>query len=432
MVLCLFSCMKTTLQYVCTECGYQTKKWQGRCTACGAWNSLVEELSSLDTNSFGTTMSVEPINLADIDTSTLSKDPVLQVPLKEVECVLGKSFLPGSLVLIGGEPGIGKSTLVLQFAKYLQEKQKMLYISGEESLAQLRLRAERLGVTAQVECLMLADVDIISDYLNRQAKDSLDVVVIDSLHTLYSARSGGGIGGVAQIKYAVDLLRRIAKEKNILLLIIGHITKEGDIAGPKTLEHMVDAVFYLEGERDQSIRFLRSVKNRYDTVNTMGVIEMTEAGFVDVSDPSSLFWSKGALDIGSALGMVKQGRRVFVCEVQALVVPTDFGYPRRTVVGVELNRLHFVLAVLQRHFNLKFSNLDVYVKLKGGLSISDPHLDAALAQALISAYKKQVLSEQEAHVGEIELNGKIALHDKAYREEAKKRGLRITDRLESL
>ena len=421
--------MKTTLQFVCTECGYQTKKWQGRCTSCAAWNSLVEQVTTMDTIPLNNGISVEAVALRDIDTSADSTQPVFNLRLAEAECVIGKALLPGSLILIGGEPGIGKSTLVLQFAQYLGSQQKMLYITGEESLSQLRLRAERLLVVDKVDCLMLADVDIIVDYLNRLPKGNLDVVVIDSLHTLYSARSAGGIGGVAQIKYAVDLLRRIAKEKNILLLIIGHITKEGDIAGPKTLEHMVDAVFYLEGERDNHIRFLRSVKNRYDAVNTMGVLEMTERGFIDVSDPSSLFWTKGALDIGSALGMVKQGKRVFVCEVQALVVPTDFGYPRRTAVGIDLNRLHLVLAVLQRHYKLKFNNLDVYVKLKGGLSISDPNLDAALAKALISAYQKQVTSEQEIYVGEIELNGKIALHDKAYRAEAKKRGLAINTQL---
>ncbi len=421
--------MKTTLQFVCTECGYQTKKWQGRCTSCAAWNSLVEQVTTMDTIPLNNGISVEAVALRDIDTSADSTQPVFNLRLAEAECVIGKALLPGSLILIGGEPGIGKSTLVLQFAQYLGSQQKMLYITGEESLSQLRLRAERLLVVDKVDCLMLADVDIIVDYLNRLPKGNLDVVVIDSLHTLYSARSAGGIGGVAQIKYAVDLLRRIAKEKNILLLIIGHITKEGDIAGPKTLEHMVDAVFYLEGERDNHIRFLRSVKNRYDAVNTMGVLEMTERGFIDVSDPSSLFWTKGALDIGSALGMVKQGKRVFVCEVQALVVPTDFGYPRRTAVGIDLNRLHLVLAVLQRHYKLKFNNLDVYVKLKGGLSISDPNLDAALAKALISAYQKQVASEQEIYVGEIELNGKIALHDKAYRAEAKKRGLAINTQL---
>jgi DNA repair protein RadA/Sms len=303
----------------------------------------------------------------------------------------------------------------------------MLYISGEESLAQLRIRAERLAVHSSVDCLMLADIDLVTNYLNRKSKGDLTVVVIDSLHTLYSSKTSGIVGGVSQIKYAVDLLRRVAKEKDILLIIIGHITKEGDIAGPKTLEHMVDAVFYLEGERDNSVRFLRSVKNRYDAVNTLGVIEMKADGFVDVSDPSGLFWTKGNLEVGSALGMVKQGKRVFVCEVQALVVPTDFGYPRRTSVGIDLNRVHLVLAVLQRHLNLKFNTQDVYIKLKGGLAVSDPNLDAALAMALVSAFKKQVLSEQQVYVGEIELNGKFVLHDQAYREEAKKRGLLLDE-----
>ncbi|MBI4836760.1 MAG: DNA repair protein RadA [Candidatus Abawacabacteria bacterium] len=417
--------MKTNLAFVCTECNYQTKKWQGRCSGCGAWNSLVETMSTFESPTFDQSIVVEPVSLLSIDLSEQQLQPVVHIPLQEVECVIGKALLPGSLVLMGGEPGIGKSTLVLQFALYLGANQKMLYISGEESLGQLRLRAERLGITQQIDCLMLADVDLIADYLQRINKGDMSIVVIDSLHTLYSSRRTGGLGGIAQIKYAIDVLRRIAKEKNILLLIIGHITKEGDIAGPKTLEHMVDAVFYLEGERDTTIRFLRSVKNRYDAVNTLGVIEMTERGFKDVKDPGSIFWSKGELDIGSSLGMVKQGKRVFVCEVQALVVATDFGYPRRTSLGIDLNRLHLILAVLQRHLNLKFNTQDVYVKLKGGLAVSDPHLDAALAMALVSAYKKEALPSQQVFVGEIELNGKIVLHDKAFPDEAKKRALNL-------
>lgn len=417
--------MKTHVAFVCTECDYQTKKWQGRCAGCGAWNSLVEKVSTFDAAVFESTVSIEPVALMSVPVSEMQLDPVMKVPLQEVADVMGKALLPGSLVLIGGEPGIGKSTLVLQFARYLGPKQKMLYISGEESLAQLRLRAERLGVLGQVDCLMIADVDMIADYLQKANASELSMVVIDSLHTLYSGRSTGSLGGVAQIKYAIDALRRIAKEKNILLLIIGHITKEGDIAGPKTLEHMVDAVFYLEGERDHTVRFLRSVKNRFDAVNALGVIEMTEKGFQDMVDPSSLFWNNTALDVGSALGMVKQGKRVFVCEVQALVVPSDFGYPRRTSLGIDLNRLHLVLAVLQRHLNLKFNTQDVYVKLKGGLAVMDPHLDAALAMALVSAYQKQVLSHQEVHVGEVELNGRVMLKDAAYKDEAKKRGLKI-------
>lgn len=417
--------MKTHVVFSCTDCDYQTKKWQGRCAGCGAWNSLVEKMSTFEPTTFENTVSIEPVALMSVDISEVYLQPILQLPLREVADVMGKALLPGSLVLIGGEPGIGKSTLVLQFARYLKPKQKMLYISGEESLAQLRLRAERLAVLGQVDCLMLADVDIIVDYLQKSSVGELSMVVIDSLHTLYSSRSSGSLGGVAQIKYAIDALRRIAKEKNILLLIIGHITKEGDIAGPKTLEHMVDAVFYLEGERDHTVRFLRSVKNRYDAVNALGVIEMTEKGFQDMVDPSSLFWNNMPLDIGSALGMVKQGKRVFVCEVQALVVPSDFGYPRRTSLGIDLNRLHLVLAVLQRHLNLKFNTQDVYVKLKGGLAVMDPHLDAALAMALISAYQKQTLSYEEVHVGEVELNGKVMLKDSAYKEEAKKRGLKI-------
>ncbi len=418
--------MKTNVVFSCSECGFETKKWQGRCGECGNWNSLVEKLSSFKKQPGSSLQTIEPVALVDIDITVISQNPILEIPLQEVAGVMKKALLPGGLLLLGGEPGIGKSTLALQFACYLQAKQKMLYISGEETLAQLRIRAERLSTSQQLQCLMLADVDMIVDYLHNE-KNLPDIVVIDSLHVLYSTRSAGNVGSVAQIKYAVDVLRRTAKEKNILMIIIGHVTKDGDIAGPKMLEHMVDAVFYLEGERDGNIRFLRAVKNRFDAVNTLGVLEMTELGFKDAANPDLIFWQQDKPEIGTALGMIRQGKRIFITEVQALVVPTDFGYPRRTSIGYDLNRLHTVLAVLQRQLDLPFNKHDVYIKLKAGLETEDTTLDTAIALALISSVQKTLVREHVIAVGEITLNGHISKASTDYAREAKKRGLKLLE-----
>ncbi|MBP7057379.1 DNA repair protein RadA [Candidatus Gracilibacteria bacterium] len=412
--------MKTSALFVCTECGFETKKWQGKCNNCQQWHTLVESVSTTHRN-LTTTLSLEPVALSDVSISEEEMRPLFALPLAEVQCVMGKALSPASFVLLGGEPGIGKSTLALQIAKYLLPNQTFLYVSGEESMGQLKLRAERLGVVDRVKGMMLADIDLIVEHIRKQP---YDVLVIDSLHTLYSSTTSGTVGSVSQIKYSVDLLRRIAKEQKILLIGIAHITKEGDIAGPKMLEHMVDAVFYLEGERDHTVRFLRAVKNRYDAVNTLGVVEMTEHGFVDMKDPNSLFWSQGELDVGSSLGMIKQGKRIFVTEVQALVVPTDFGYPRRTALGIDINRLHTLLAVLEKQTGAKFHKFDVYIKLKGGITAEDPVLDAAICSALLASYFKKVVPSQSIALGEVELNGKIVLRDPDYRAEIKKRSLK--------
>lgn len=419
--------MKTNVLFVCSDCGYETKKWLGRCSSCGLWNTLTEQITT-EKKAHAPYVKLDPQDLTDVAETGGEGRQLFMVPLTEVNCVMGKALAQSSFVLLGGEPGIGKSTLALQLAKYVPATMSFLYITGEESLGQLRGRAERLGVKERVKGIMLADIDLIADHLREQY---YDVVVVDSLHTLYSSTVAGTVGSVSQIKYAVDLLRRIAKEKQILLIGIAHITKEGDIAGPKMLEHMVDAVFYLEGERDHNVRFLRAVKNRYDAVNTLGVLDMQESGFADVLDPGNLFWTPGPLDIGSSLGMIKQGKRIFVTEVQALVIPSDFGYPRRTALGIDVNRLHTILAVLQKHLQAKFNKYDVYIKLKGGLSSDDPVLDAAIAAALVSSYSQKALPAQTTALGEIELSGRLLLRNHEYAKEAQKRGLKLL-KLDSL
>src|SRR5581483_1497151 len=373
---------KARAVFVCQQCGNRELKWAGRCAECGAWNSLVDTIEQprkadavrLPAGAAGAGVQ----RLAVLAPESLER---LDVPLGEIRRVLGGGLVPGSVVLIGGDPGIGKSTLLLQLAAAMCcQDRTVLYVSGEESARQIKLRAERLGVRAP-ELLLLAetDVDVVLDAVERQRPG---MVVIDSIQTMYSASLGSAPGTVGQLRECAPQLIGLAKRTDVPVFLVGHVTKEGAIAGPRVLEHMVDAVLYLEGERFQAYRILRAVKNRYGSVDELGVFEMTDAGMAGVDSPSAVFLAERvARAPGSAVTVTLEGTRPLVVETQALVSSSFLAMPRRSANGIDAGRLALLLAVLGKRAGLALGNQDVYVNVVGGLRISEPAADLALAMA---------------------------------------------------
>lgn len=397
---------KRTSQYVCQSCGAVAAKWAGKCESCGGWNTLVEEVvevagpKSLNPRSG---RSIDLVGLAGKDTPP----PRRVSGVAEIDRVLGGGLVPGSAVLIGGDPGIGKSTLLLQVVAKLSTAGRCAYISGEEAVDQVRMRAARLGVTsAPVE--LAASTNVRDILATLDAVDRPDVVVIDSIQTMYVETLDSAPGTVAQVRASAQELIRMAKKRGIALLLVGHVTKEGAIAGPRVLEHMVDTVLYFEGERGHQFRILRGVKNRFGPTDEIGVFEMTEAGLMEVPNPSALFLADRQDDVSGAVvfaGM--EGTRPVLVEIQALVAPSPFGTPRRAVIGWDSGRLAMVTAVLEARCGLEFAGRDVFLNVAGGLKITEPAADLAVAAALVSSLTGTACAADTVVFGEIGLSAEV-------------------------
>ena len=415
--------MKSKNFYSCQECGAVHKKWSGKCPDCGAWNSLVEEYETggfgaqggaLSTNLSAKT-SKNPENRNKIELSALDSGvaqiPRINIGIGELDRVLGGGLVPGCAILIGGDPGIGKSTLLIQAAASLANKDnnKVVYVSGEESTDQVRLRAKRLGL--EKSAVKLASATNVLDILKAiDTKDSPTLVIIDSIQTMYVDVLNSAPGTVSQVRACGSELTILAKRKNIALIIVSHVTKDGQIAGPKVLEHMVDTVLYFEGERSHQFRILRSIKNRFGAAGEIGVFEMNDYGLMEVNNPSELFLSASDLNVsGTTVFAGMEGSRPILVEIQALIAPSFIPTPRRAVVGWDLNRLAMVIAVLNSRFGLNLGDKEVYLNIAGGLKINEPAADLAVILALISASKDIVLPKNSAIAGEIGLSGEIRM-----------------------
>jgi DNA repair protein RadA/Sms len=397
--------MRTKTKYLCQECGQQSTMWLGRCPGCGAWNSLVEETISLR-------KAAGPSAFTADAPRPVTEVPVLEeerfsTELGEMDRVLGGGLVPGSLILLGGDPGIGKSTLMLQISQLLSRRMQVLYVSGEESARQVRLRADRLGALSP-GLLLLSETDI--DILERHLRElSPPVAVIDSIQTMFKSELGSAPGSVGQVRECAAQLMRLAKTTGTTIFLVGHVTKEGVIAGPRVLEHMVDTVLYLEGDRRQFFRILRCVKNRFGSTNEIGIFEMSGSGLLEVTNPSALFLvqrSQGGVS-GSAVVAALEGTRPLLVEIQALVSPTGFGMPRRMTAGVDYNRVALIAAVLEKRVGLSLGSHDIYVNAVGGVKIDEPAVDLAIACALTSSFRDVPVDNSMAFAGEIGLTGEL-------------------------
>lgn len=396
---------KSKTVFFCQNCGNEFSKWVGQCPACKEWNTLVEEEKRVTTGKIkGQTMSGrEPVKISEV-VSTEGERFLTGLP--ELDRVLGGGLVKGSMTLIGGDPGIGKSTLLLQVCNHMARMgRRVLYISGEESMQQIRIRAERLGTLQDLFLLCETNLEIIEEVLR---KENPEVVVIDSIQTMYAEEVASAPGSVSQVREATALLLRLAKGLDISMFLVGHVTKEGAVAGPRVLEHMVDTVLYFEGDRHAAYRILRGVKNRFGSTNEIGVFEMEEKGLVEVENPSAFLLDGRQEDAsGSVVSCILEGSRPMLIELQALVCPTNFGMPRRTVAGMDVNRVNLLMAVLEKRLNLKLQNCDAYVNIAGGLRMNEPAMDLAVVMAVISSYYNKSLDKDTIVFGEIGLSGEV-------------------------
>jgi DNA repair protein RadA/Sms len=426
---------RTRSSFVCQSCGATHTRWQGRCEACGEWNSVVEELtdSGVGAGPKASVASGRPAELVPLAGETESASRV-ETGITELDRVTGGGFVMGSAVLVGGDPGIGKSTLLLQAAAALAQRGKrVVYVSGEEAVAQVRLRARRLGLgQAPVELLSETNVEIILATL--QQGEAADLVIIDSIQTLWTDRADSAPGTVTQVRTSAQALTRFAKRAGSAVVFVGHVTKDGQIAGPRVVEHMVDAVLYFEGDASHAFRILRGVKNRYGATDEIGVFEMTTLGLKEVANPSALFLDQrdeGAA--GSAVFAGMEGTRPVLCEIQALVSPSPLGTPRRAVIGWDAGRLSMVLAVLESRCGVRIGANDIYLNVAGGLKVNEPAADLAVAAALISSLTGASLPSDAVYFGEISLAGGVrpVVHAALRLREAQKLGFRsaVTGRL---
>src|SRR6266508_4705604 len=403
--------------HACSECGYASSRWLGKCPGCGSFGTLVQERQEPDT----AVVSARPLlRLVEVEADEAERIPT-GVP--ELDRVLGGGLVPASLVLVGGEPGVGKSTLLLTALRAVSSNRRALLVTGEESVAQVKLRADRLGGAPDVEILAETELEVVCATLERERPD---VCVIDSVQTLYSSEIGSAPGSVAQVREAAGRLLRVAKESGVAVFLVGHVTKDGSVAGPRVLEHLVDCVLQFEGDRYREHRVLRAVKNRFGSTNEIGVFEMTAAGLVGVPDPSALFGRVEAGEVGSAVACTLEGTRPILLEIQALVAPTDLAMPRRVATGIDPKRLAMIVAVLARHARLPLGQADVFCNVAGGVRIEEPGADLAVALAIASAAKGVPTHDGLAAFGEIGLTGRLRPASQAERrlEECAKFGLK--------
>ena len=396
---------KAKQMYFCQECGYESTKWLGQCPGCKCWNTFVEEKIVVGAGKHaGKTEAAAPTSILDV---TTSEDTRIGTGMKELDRVLGGGIVKGSLTLVGGDPGIGKSTLLLQVCRNLTSADhKVLYASGEESLQQIKLRAERLGgFTKDMLLLSETNLDAVEGAIT---KIMPEVVVIDSIQTMYIEDVTSGAGSVSQVREVTSRLMRIAKQLNVAIFIVGHVTKEGTVAGPRTLEHMVDTVLYFEGEKNALYRILRGVKNRFGSTNEIGVFEMKDTGLYEVENPSQVMLNGRPLDAaGSVVVCSMEGTRPILIEIQALVCQTNFNLPRRTSVGIDYNRVNLLMAVLEKRAGLMLAGNDAYVNLAGGMRLNEPAIDLGIIVALVSSFKNNPVDPQTIIFGEVGLAGEV-------------------------
>lgn len=393
--------------FVCSECGYETPKWAGKCPGCGEWNTMVEDVRLPQKSA---------VSAVPRPAHTFSATPLSQINaadehrfvtgISELDRALGGGIVKGSVILLSGDPGIGKSTILLQVCNALQRDIKILYVSGEESAIQIKLRAKRIGVESDsVSVMTETDVQTVCEYINSARPD---LVMIDSIQTMQHPDISSSPGSIVQVRESANLLLRTGKSLDIPIFIVGHVNKGGDIAGPKVMEHIVDTVLYFEGERNQSYRILRAIKNRFGSTNEIGVFEMTETGLAEVENPSAMMLSGRMSDVsGGCITCIIEGTRPILAEVQGLVAATGFGNARRTAAGFDYNRLNLLLAVLEKRLGLMFSNLDTYINIVGGIRLDEPAADLAVAMALVSGLRDIPIDENTVTFGEIGLSGEL-------------------------
>ena len=397
--------------FFCKECGYESAKWLGQCPVCKEWNTFVEEpvaqakkAPSGQIAAVGAGKTAVPVHISEISLDEQDRTPT---GFGELDRVLGSGIVKGSLVLVGGDPGIGKSTLLLQVCRNLAGAGKrVLYISGEESLKQIKMRANRIGmITGDLLFLCETNLDTIHGAIERSKPD---IVIIDSIQTMFREDISSAPGSVSQVRESTNLLMQIAKGYGVTIFIVGHVTKEGVVAGPRVLEHMVDTVLYFEGDRHASYRILRAVKNRFGSTNEIGVFEMRQNGLVEVENPSEYMLSgKPENASGSVVACSMEGTRPILLEIQALVARTNFGMPRRTAAGTDYNRVNLLMAVLEKRLGMNLGNCDAYVNIAGGIKMNEPAIDLGIVMALVSSYRNRPIDEKTIVFGEVGLSGEV-------------------------
>ena len=391
--------------YFCQNCGHEETKWLGQCPACKEWNTFVEEkvIASSVTSGIKTDREIQIVSLSEVNADDQDR---ITTGMAELDRVLGGGIVPGSLVLVGGDPGIGKSTLLLQVCQKLSENRSVLYISGEESLSQIKLRANRMG-TFQENLKLLCETNLAA-IRSVIEKRKPELVIIDSIQTMYSEEVTSAPGSVSQVRESTNVFMQLAKGLGITIFIVGHVTKEGTVAGPRVLEHMVDTVLYFEGDRHASYRILRSVKNRFGSTNEIGVFEMRQNGLVEVENPSEYMLSgKPENASGSVVACSMEGTRPLLIEIQALVCESNFGMPRRTATGTDYNRVNLLMAVLEKRIGLHLGNCDAYVNIAGGIRMNEPAIDLGIVMAIVSSYKNRPIDEKMIVFGEVGLSGEV-------------------------
>ena len=398
--------------FFCQNCGHEESKWLGQCPACGEWNTFVEERVSSGVTK-GTTASTRSVResvrdakVIPLNDVTADDDVRIRTEIRELDRVLGGGIVPGSLVLVGGDPGIGKSTLLLQVCQRLADRKKVLYISGEESQAQIKLRANRMGAFASgLYLLCETNLEMIRGVIE---KEKPELVIIDSIQTMYSEEVSSAPGSVSQVRESTNIFMQLAKGLCIPVFIVGHVTKEGTVAGPRVLEHMVDTVLYFEGDRHASYRILRAVKNRFGSTNEIGVFEMRQTGLEEVENPSEYMLSGRPENAsGSVVACSMEGTRPILIEIQALVCHSNFGMPRRTAAGTDYNRVNLLMAVLEKRLGMALGNSDAYVNIAGGIRMNEPAIDLGIVMALVSSYRNRPIDEKTIVFGEVGLSGEV-------------------------